>query len=195
LQIAEARVAALPERADAYVRRGEVLLRLGRIAPAIADFDRASVLGPHLEPYLWQRGIARYYAGDWPGCIRQFEIHRGVNPADVENAVWHFLCVARSEGVAAARQRLLPVRHDRRVPLMEIYSLFAGRAETRTVLEAATDDGSDAALFYAHLYLGLWSEVVGDADGARSHLSTAATLDFPHTMGDVARIHLSRLQP
>ena len=61
---------------------------------------------PDEAPYLWQRGIALYYAGRYDDCRRQFESHRSVNPDDVENAAWHFLCVARAESPAKARAAL-----------------------------------------------------------------------------------------
>jgi lipoprotein NlpI len=45
-------------------------------------------------------------------------------------------------------------------------------------------------LFYAHLYLGLYFEALGDAEKARKHITRAAgqyqTGDY---MGDVARVH------
>jgi len=46
-------------------------------------------------------------------------------------------------------------------------------------------------LFYAHLYLGLYSEAVGDETQAREHITKAvheyAGADY---MSDVARVHL-----
>jgi len=80
-------------------------------------------------PQLWQRGIALYYAGRYDDCRKQFEAHRTVNPDVVENAAWHFLCVARADSVAAARAALLPVGPDRRVPMHEVY----GMTETTAV--------------------------------------------------------------
>mgnify|MGYP000446850332 CR=1 FL=1 len=35
-----------------------------------------------------------------------FELHRSVNPQDVENAAWHFLCAARVDGLEKARAQL-----------------------------------------------------------------------------------------
>ena len=48
--------------------------------------------------------------------------------------------------------------------------------------------------FYAHLYLGLYFEALGDAKLAREHITRAAE-DFSenHYMGDVARVHLQLL--
>src|SRR4030095_5214325 len=69
----------------------------GRVAESVAGFDKLVKLVPDTEPQLWQRGIALYYVGRYRDCRAQFESHRTVNPNDVENAAWHFLCVARAE--------------------------------------------------------------------------------------------------
>ena len=74
----------------------------GRIAQSVAGFDRVAKIVPDYAPQLWQRGIALYYAGRYKDCRAQFESHRTVNPDDVENAAWHFLCVARAESPAKA---------------------------------------------------------------------------------------------
>ena len=69
----------------------------GRFAQSAATFDQLAKAIPDEAPQLWQRGIALYYAGRYADCRRQFESHRTVNPDDVENAAWHFLCVAREQ--------------------------------------------------------------------------------------------------
>src|SRR2546421_393373 len=81
----------------------------GRIAQAVDGFNRVAKLDPSYAPQLWQRGIALYYAGRYKDCRAQFELHRTVNPDDVENAAWHFLCVARAESAEKAKRALLPV--------------------------------------------------------------------------------------
>ena len=49
---------------------------------------------------------------------------------------------------------------------------------------------SESALFYAHLYLGLYHEALGDKKKARAHIDVAAKKHTsPHYMGDVARLH------
>ena len=175
-------------------RRGDEHLRAGRFAAAIADFDVFLAARPEAEPHHWRRGIAYYYAGRFDEGMRQFDVHRTVNPADVENAVWHFLCKARRDGSAKARRALLPVGKDGRVPMMTVYELFAGRAEPGDVLraaESATREREDRyALFYAHLYLGLFHEVEGDVDKARHHIGLAAGKHvIGHYMGDIAKVH------
>ncbi|MAB90074.1 MAG: hypothetical protein CMJ90_11515 [Planctomycetes bacterium] len=179
--------------AGARNQRGDRLLKAGRFNEAIADFDAYIAAAPRAEPYHWQRGIAYYYAGRYADGMRQFELHRKVNSDDVENAVWHFLCKAKRDGVGAAREALLPVGPDGRVPMMTVYELFAGRATPETVEKVATGAPArqtESALFYAHLYLGLYHEALGNEPAARHHMGLAAEVHTsPHYMGDIARMH------
>ena len=92
-----------------------------------------------------------------------------MNPEDVENAVWHFLCVARLSGVEKCALSLIPILHDdeSRVPMMQIFALFGGTATEQTVMDAVNAWGPwregtlNERLFYAHLYLGLYDEANG----------------------------------
>lgn len=165
----------------------------GKPAESSAAFDRLVELQPEAEPELWQRGLALYYAGRFADGRRQFELHRTVNPADVENVAWHFACVARDQGPDKARQAIIPVGQDRRVPMREILDLFAGRAEPEMVLaaaEAGPEQGRRNQLCYAHLYLGLYFEAIGDAEKAKRHMLLAAdTYSMDHYMGKVAQVH------
>jgi lipoprotein NlpI len=116
-----------------------------------------------------------------------------VNPDDVENPAWHFLCVARLEGPEAARKAMLPVGEDRRVPMREILDLYAGRGDAAAVLAAAERGEEEARrnqLCYAHLYLGLHAEATGDVEKARHHVTLAAgPFRMDHYMGRVAVVH------
>lgn len=189
-----------PDAVEIYNRRGSEHFKLGHIEASIADFDRAIELNPRQEPYHWQRGISYYYAGLFEKGRAQFQSHQQVNANDVENAVWHFLCGARLDGVSKARQSLLNIEGDRRVPMMEIYRLFQGEGTIDEVMQAARAGDSDPEvrnrqLFYAHLYLGLYHEAMGDESEARRNLVLAADR-YPvnHYMGDVARVHADRLR-
>jgi lipoprotein NlpI len=167
----------------------------GRIAESAAAFDAVAKLSPADAPYLWQRGIALYYAGRYGDCRAQFELHRTVNPDDVENAAWHFLCVARQQSPATARQQLLPVGPDPRVPMREVYQMFKGALEPDKVLEAA--GRGSAGRFYAHLYVGLYAEALGDAARAREHIEAAADGRYAQAGGymhTVAEVHLGLLR-
>jgi len=165
----------------------------GEPRASAAAFDRVVAAAPEREPELWQRGLALYYADRFADGRRQFELHRTVNPDDVENPAWHFLCVARLDGVEAARDALLPVGRDGRVPMAEILELFAGRGDAAAVLAAAERGAGEQRrnqLCYAHLYLGLHAEAVGDTEAARRHITLAAgRYSMDHYMGRVAVLH------
>ncbi len=185
---------AQPADPDVLLDRAIADFAGGRIEQSVAAFDQLVVLAPRAMPQLWQRGIALYYAGRFTDCRRQFEAHRTVNPNDVENAAWHFLCVARAESPARARALLLPVGPDARLPMREVYELLKGTVAPEQVLRAGGSNAS--AQFYAHLYVGLYAEAVGDAARARAALAVAASDRFRSAGGYmhmVAQVHVARL--
>jgi lipoprotein NlpI len=181
------------DTAEKYVTRGMQMFRDKKIAESIRAFDRAAELDRRVGPHLWQRGISYYYAAKFEEGKRQFESHQTVNAHDVENAAWHFICVARSENLAAARKSLIKIdtTRDTRVPMAQVYRFYAGRGSERAVLEAARQADTEIARMYAHLYLSLYYEVAGDADRARDHMRKAAAAKVEnHYMHDVAKVHL-----
>ncbi len=183
-----------PDDASVTLQRGVLRLRLAEFPGAVADFDRYAELRPGSLPQLWQRGIALFYARRFDDGRKQFELHRSVNGNDVENAAWHFACVAKMEGFDRARELLIPVAGDSRVPMKEIQALLAGKGSPEKVLAAAeaVEGGGrrDAALFYARLYLGMYEEARGRLDLAAKHLAEAIkTADGFGIMGDVGRLH------
>ena len=181
--------------AEAIFQRAVADFESGRIDDAAAGFDQVAELLPQQAPHLWQRGIALYYAERYADCIEQFESHRTVNPNDVENAVWHFLCVASTESPAAAEAALLPVGPDSRVPMREVYQMFSGDLAPAEVMTAAGD--SLSGRFYAHLYLGLYFEALGRADEALEQIEMAADDRYARAGGYmhmVAAVHLALLQ-
>jgi len=188
-----------PAATQIYQRRGVEHFRLGQFKESVADFDVVIQRRPESGPEHWQRGISCYYAGMFAEGRKQFESHQTVNPHDVENAVWHFLCVARGSGIKEARAALIPIAGDSRVPMKEVHALFASQATPEDVLDAAAKIPGPArdsqSRFYAHLYLGLYYEALGDAPHARQHIYQAAG-DFTagHYMGDVARVHARLLR-
>jgi len=189
-----------PRAAAAFQYRGEEHFKLGQIEGALADFDQYLRLEPAARPQHWQRGIALYYAGRYDEGRRQFELHQTVNSSDVENAVWHFLCVSRTSDAAKAKASLIRIAGDGRVPMMQIYDLFAGTGSAEAVLDAAKAGNPPSKelqqrLFFAHLYLGLYYEAMGDRDRARTHIFKAAEeYRQEHYMGEVAQVHAAILR-
>ena len=165
--------------------------RAARIVQSLEGFDRVAKLSPADAPYLWQRGIAQYYAGKFRECRDMFVSHRKVNPDDVENAAWHFLCVARAESPEAARKQILPVGPDARRPMREVYQMFRGDLTQAQVMTAAGTDPE--AQFFARLYIGLYLEATGSRDAGRAQIEIAAEDRYARVGGymhDVARVHL-----
>ncbi len=176
-----------------YVSRGETEFLAGEVETAVKSFERAIELEPRAKPHLWQLGICYYYADAFEQGRKLFEAHQAVNRNDVENAAWHFLCVARRKDVMEARNRLLEIdtRRDTRVPMAEVYELYAGRGSPDAVLAAAEKDSSARALMYAHLYLGLYYEVSKQPDLARKHMEQSASAQLKNNyMHGVAKVHL-----
>jgi lipoprotein NlpI len=178
-----------------FQRRGEAHFKIGNFSKAIEDFDQFIQGDSKRYAEHWQRGIACYYAGKFDEGRKMFEAHQTVNSNDVENAVWHFLCVARASGIDKAREVLIPISGDTRVPMAQVHLLFAGKAKPEDVLAAASISKITEHLFYAHLYLGLYYEAVGDREKTREHIKLAVE-KYPsdHYMGDVARVHLKVLE-
>ena len=189
-----------PRNATAFDRRGDAKLKLGKFADAVADFDKFLEMRPDAAPEHWRRGIALYYAGRFDDGRKQFESHRKVNPEDVENAAWHYLCNARATNPKKARGELIPVTRDARVPMKQVLELFAGRLKPQDVLDAAEkadlkDEPLKEARFYAHLYVALYYESEGDAKKALEHLTTAVEkYKIGHYMWDVGNAHLMVLK-
>jgi lipoprotein NlpI len=190
-----ASLAAIPLLQRPAENPGDILDRAiddflaGRVKESVAGFDRVATLAPQAAPQLWQRGIALYYVGRYDDCRRQFESHRTVNPNDVENPAWHFLCVAHAETPQKARAALLPVGPDQRSPMREVYEMFKGTMTPDAVLAAAGQ--SPSARFYAELYVGLYYEAIGNRAMALTHLKTAASNQFASSgyMHRVAQLH------
>lgn len=161
--------------------RADAALLAGRVDEAVKGFDAVIAARPAQAPYLWQRGIALFYAGRYKDCRLQFDAHRHVNPDDVENAAWHFLCAAHETSFAAAARALLPVGPDRRSPMREVYEMLRGAMTPEDVLEAGK--GSASGRFYGALYVALFYDAQGDRVRARSYIDTAAREEFSRVGG------------
>ena len=78
--------------------------------------------------------------------------------------------------------------------MAQVHQLFAGKARPEDVLTAAKAAPAQARgsepIFYAHLYLGIYFEAIGDAKQARDYILKAAGRASENGyMGDVARVH------
>lgn len=184
-----------PDHSLAHYYRGRVRFQSGNVNGSVADFDRHVALSPDLKSRQWERGISLYYQNKFKEGAKQFEIYQTYHDNDVENSAWRFLCVAKSQDIETARKNLLPIRNDRRIPMMQIYAMFQGKASPEKVIAAAeelpeTAAGRNSALFYAHLYVGLLYEVEGKEELALKHIKVARKHKIGHYMWDVANVHV-----
>lgn len=175
--------------------RGELYFMNAQIKEAVTDFDIYNKRQPASAPQNWQRGLALYYAKEFKKGVEQFELHQKVNPNDVENAVWHFLCMTKWKGVKEARKNLIAIEGDSRVPMKEIHDLFSGAGTVEQVFEAAKEGRVEiraAHNYYANLYVGLYFDALGENKKAAEYMKRAAdNSPFPKNvlMGQVARVH------
>ncbi|MEM6470843.1 MAG: tetratricopeptide repeat protein [Planctomycetota bacterium] len=175
----------------------DLLLRSGDAKSAVKQFDGYIAKRSGEKPYLWQRGIALYFAGRYKDGVDQFKVHREVNPKDVENAAWHFLCLAKLESPEKARGLVLPAPNDPRPPMKEILEMLK-TGDTSTVEERIREyEGERAeviAAFYGNLYLGLHADALGNRAEATKFMKLAVKRTPMGYMGDVARVYLEYLE-
>lgn len=188
-----------PNNPDAHDRLGDALLKLSKFEEAIAHYDAFLKSNAKFAPQHWRRGIALYYAGKYEDGVKQFETHKTVNPEDVENAAWHYLCHVKVAGKEKAQAALIDVTRDKRKPMAEIQKLFAGKLTPEDVMAAAekttanTKEGVSAR-FYGHLYVALWYDAEEKPAKVKEHLIAAVEkYKVPDYMWDVANAHLKKL--
>lgn len=187
-----------PNSMNALMLIGEASFMKGDVEQSIESFDRLIELNPQLEPRLWQRGLALYYADRFQDGKEQFETHQTYNRQDVENAVWHLLCHSKLVGLEKARKEFIPITQDSRVPMKQVHRLFGGGGSVDEVFQAATSTpalGRSKAfqLYYAHLYVGLYYDMIGDQEKSINEMRQAAQINplaKDLLMGRVADVHL-----
>jgi tetratricopeptide (TPR) repeat protein len=202
-----------------FVSRAMQKFERNDVEGATLDFDALIAKSPGSKPYLWQRGIALYYIDEFREAEKQFREDVKVNPNDTEEAAWAFLSQMRKGGEGGgggggggdvsstlnkAREEFVELAgRDSRKVMGSVLRLYkTGDEEAKKTLESlskkpadSTQSASDA--FYASLYLGLYSEAIGNAEEAKYWMKKAngtpygqrASGDF---MTSVARVHLAR---
>ncbi len=172
----------------------QLLFLAGKAEESLPLFNRANALLAERAPDNWQRGIALSVCGKWEEGAKQFKMHHDVNPNDVENSAWYFLCVAKSENLEAAKKSVIPSRGDARQPMMAILKMLKGEAKPEEVLAVAEKATAGAArkeaMFYGELYVGLYYDSIGSAAEAEKHLRASLNYDQKHYMSDTSRVYL-----
>ncbi len=177
-------------------RSAELLYLSGHASESLPLFDRVVALVPEEAPENWQRGIALCTCGKFADGAKQFETHHSVNPDDVENSAWYFLCIAKTQGIEAARKTVIPSRGDGRQPMMSVLKMLQNKLDPEQVLAAAeanTAEGSERrrAQFYAALYVGLYYDSLSDAERAAKYLKLSLSYGDSGYMVDTARVYLA----
>jgi lipoprotein NlpI len=197
VKLATQAIEADPKNPEGYDHRGTAQFKLGNIKESLADFDKQIQLAPALGPAHWRRGLTLYYAEKFADGVKQFTSSDKAEPEDVENAVWHFLCNARVQGLKKAQGEMLKVAKDPRGDyMMKIYQMFKGDAKPEDVFKSAeagkvADDLRKEQRFYANYYVSMYYEAAGEPKKSLEHMKVAVE-KYPigHYMMDVANVHL-----
>ncbi len=202
IETASALLKNQPDDPRTIMTAADVFLRCNNPDLALPLYDRYIEAVPQAFPSLWQRGIALYFVGKYAEGADQFVKHREVNPHDVENAAWHYLCLAKAESIEAANRSVLPAPNDSRIPMAEVQQMLVNGdiASVTKAMEGVAKDSPEynSAIFYGNFYLGLYADANGDQETAIDRMSQAAKNAPRHYMGDVARVyakHLSNRKP
>jgi lipoprotein NlpI len=187
-----------PKARGAHRLRGRLHFKIGKVQESLADFDRCAELDPAIENDLWERGLSRYYAGEFALAQKSFEDYHKVGWTDIENGLWRMLSQAETAGLPVAQASLFQYEPKRRPPFPALYELYSGKSQVENVLEHATDGATGdtdrkTRTFYAHLYIGMWYVANRDKSRAIEHLDKAVALRSTDYMWYVARLQLERL--
>ncbi|MEX0701987.1 MAG: hypothetical protein WD069_07815 [Planctomycetales bacterium] len=196
-----------PKSIELLSHRGDLRMFLGRSEEAIADYDRMIELDPRYEKSHWRRGIARFYADDFAGSVKQFDMYHEEDDVDRENGIWRYFAQCKGEGRDKAQEGLLKYTKEDRPPFQSLYDFFQDKIKAEDVLaeiDKAPLEGPEKKrrLFYAHLYIGLDHAVADRKEEARKHLRQAIANDWapyaqygPRYMWNVARVQYDLLAP
>ena len=197
--------------ADVFQMRGCANFKLGNLQGAVSDWVNFIRLKPDKEADHWQICVAYALLGSYENARKQFEWHWTVNAEDMEVAFWHYLCVARMDGLESARENLIEVAGEERVPMPELYLLFKGEGSEADVWLAVEEgdpkkDERTQREFFANYYLGLYKQATGKLELADELIGKALEIaksnegyigDSPGGQlraGDIARVHSRQLQ-
>lgn len=192
-----------PKEVGLYSRRGDVHLFSGNFREAVKDFEKMIELDPSQDAPHWRLGIAYYYINNFKKGMDQFAKYHAYDNVDRENGVWKYFCQANLEGIPKAQGNMLPYTRFDRHPFPAVYDMLSGGKTTpeKILGDASASKESKAAktrrLFFAHLYIGMHHEVLGEKEKALHHCRLATDNAFGRAsktyMWQVARIHYEQL--
>jgi lipoprotein NlpI len=173
-----------------------ILFGAGQMKDSAKLYDEVLESRPEIKARLWQRGLALYYAGEFEKGVDQFDTHQTFNSQDVENSVWQLLCQSQLTSVEDARKGMIQIEHDSRIPMKQVFDMFAGTGSPEKVLEACGYEKGkprkDNSTYHGLLYVGLFHEMMGDQEASNESMKEALKFKptIPGLMGFVAAGHL-----
>ena len=199
-----------PKFADLYQLRGCSHFKMGNVLAAVFDWQQFIQLKPKKETEHWQICVGHALLGNYEEARKRFEWHWTANTEDMEVAFWHFLCVARTDGMVKARENLIAVSGEKRVPMAQVHALYKGigsEAEVWLAIEQGGPTSGERAQreFFAHYYMGLLKQAEGNLEEAKSSVAKALSIacanegfmgDSPGGQlrgGDMAKVHFDQI--
>lgn len=173
-----------------------ILFAAGEMKESSSVYDEVVEAIPQAKPQLWQRGLALYYADEFEKGVDQFESHQTYNSQDVENSVWHLLCQSNVTSVEEARKKMIKIERDSRIPMKQVFDMFAGTGSPEEVLKACEYDPENvkpnSEIYHGLLYVGLFHEMMGDQKASNESMTEALKFKpwIRGLMGHVAEGHL-----
>jgi tetratricopeptide (TPR) repeat protein len=200
LLLAPLAVVPLAAQAANPVRDGMAAFANNRVEDAIELYDSVIRTNSASKPFLWQRGLALYYAERFADGADQFSADVAVNPNDTEEQIWHLLCLAQvMGGLEAARPLKLTVGTDRRPVMRAAQQLFlSGSPADESRLSELAQRGDASARFYALLYLSLYYESLVQPAKAEQRMLEAVQTEYARGGGrsdpmvELARVAIIR---
>ena len=185
---------------DLILSDGEQSLLKGDLERSRWALDTLAALDPSRAPKLWQRGLCYYYSGQYEDGMRQFEADMSINGGDVEEVLWHFICKCGKYGFQKAFSDgflLLIATGQSPPPMDKVLLMYKGQATPTDVIELATGDGNSIvlsyndsnALAYAHFYIGIYHQLLGNHDKAGYHFKEACQYNIVDYMGQIMEFH------
>ena len=174
-----------------------ILYATGDMKGAVALYDEVLQEQPDIKPLLWQRGLALYYVGEFEKGVDQFDTHQTYNSQDVENSVWQLLCQAKLTSVDEARKSMIQIQEDSRIPMKQVFDMFAGTGSPQDVFDACgyqedMEPRDDSSIYHGLFYVGLFYEMTGDVEASNRFMIKSLSFKpiIPGLMGHVAEGHL-----
>ena len=188
----------ITDRDEAWQDTSEILDALEQRFPAPPLYPADAVL--RVLAYLFELYAdeflvlpALHYRWSFPRSIAKARADFAATTGDVEAANAFADRISGSIGFVGVSPQSIPAleAHTR-----DLLATFSSHLAAHSFVLGEWPSLADCALmgpFYAHLYLGLYYEVTGDAAKAKEHLELATRHKIGHYMWNVADVHAKRL--